>query len=119
METTVLELTPDLEMELVPKNYPYTKDKVPLGSYSAKLDFMLWSKSGLAINCFFTLMDLQGKISLSVYRKAADQHRYMAGQTEVRYLPFGAIVELAVEANEIGKPVLKDMTVKCSKQKCP
>ncbi|WP_431294148.1 hypothetical protein [Pedobacter sp. P26] len=112
METTVLELTPELEIELEPKNYPYTREDVPLGSYQAKLDFMLWSKSGLTINCFFTLPDLGKKISLPVYRKAANQGKYLAGEFEVRYLPFGTLLVLTVEANELGKPILAAMLIK-------
>lgn len=112
METTVLELTPELEIELEPKNYPFGKEDVPLGTYVAKLDFMLWSKSGLTINCFFSLVDSCKKISLSVYRKASNQGRYLAGEIEVRYLPFGTLLELKVEANELGKPVLTDMVIK-------
>jgi len=112
METTVLELTPELEMELEPKNYPYGKGDVPQGTYTAKLEFMLWSKSGLTINCFFTLLDSHKKISLSVYRKAANQGRYLAGDVQVRYLPFGTLLELTVEENELGKPVLTNMFIK-------
>ena len=33
----------------------------------------------------------------------------MAGETEVRYLPFGTELMLTVEANELGKPPLTDM----------
>ncbi|QDW24322.1 hypothetical protein FFJ24_005585 [Pedobacter sp. KBS0701] len=68
METTVLEFFPALEAGFDPKNYSYDKKEIPLGSYLAILDFMLWSKSGLTINCFFTLVDSHKKITLSVYR---------------------------------------------------
>lgn len=103
---------PALEAGFDPKNYSYAKEDITPGTYSAKLDFMLWSKSGLTINCFFTLSDSGKQISLSVYRKAANQGRYLAGEIEVRYLPFGTLLELTVEANELGKPVLSDMIIK-------
>jgi len=111
METTVLEFFPALEAGYDHKNYSYEKGGVPLGTYSAKLDFMLWSKSVLTINCFFTLVDSHKKITLSVYRKAANQGRYMAGETEVRYLPFGTELLLTVEANELGKPFLTAIVI--------
>ena len=111
METTVLDFFPALEAGFDPKNYSYDKADIPLGSYRATLDFMLWSKSGLTINCFFTLTGSGKKISLSVFRKAANQERYFAGETEVRYLAFGCLVELTVESNELVKPVLVDLTV--------
>lgn len=83
METTVLEFFPALEAGYDPKNYSYAKEQVLTGTYAANLDFMLWSKSGLTINCFFTLPDSDKKIALSVYRKTANQGRYMAGETKV------------------------------------
>ena len=112
METTVLNFFPALEAGFDPKNYSYAKGDIPLGTYAAKLDFMLWSKSGLTINCFFTLEDSGKMISLSVYKKTVNQGRYLAGETEVRYLPFGTLLELTVEANELGKAVLSDMVIK-------
>lgn len=112
METTVMNFFPALEAGFDPNNYSYAKEDIALGIYSAKLDFMLWSKSGLTINCFFSLPDSGKKISLSVYRKAANQGRYLAGEIEVRYLPFGTLLELTVETNELGKPVLSDMIIK-------
>lgn len=102
---------PALEAGFDLKNYSYAKEDITLGTYAAKLDFMLWSKSGLTINCFFTLPDSGKKISLSVYRKASHQGRYLAGEIEVRYLEFGTLLELTVEANELGKPVLSDMII--------
>lgn len=109
METTVLEFFAGLEAGHEPKNYLYAKTDIPIGAFAATLDFMLWSKSGLTVNCFFTLTDSGKKITLSVYRKSANQDRYMAGQTEVRYLPFGTEVELIIEANELDKRLLVDM----------
>ena len=37
---------------------------------------------------------------------------YMAGETEVRYLPFGSELVLTVKANELGKPLLADMVTR-------
>ncbi|SES23346.1 hypothetical protein SAMN04488023_14610 [Pedobacter rhizosphaerae] len=103
---------PALDAGYEPKDYAYAKADIPIGTFVATLDFMLWSKSGLTVNCFFTLTDSGKKVTLSVYRKAANQDRYMAGGTEVRYLPFGTSVELTIEANELGKPLLVDMVIR-------
>ncbi len=100
---------PALEAGYEPKDYAYAKADIPIGTFAATLDFMLWSKSGLTVNCFFSLNDLGTKITLAVYRKAANQDRYMAGEIEVRYLPFRTQVELTIASNELGKPLLVDM----------
>lgn len=110
-DTTVMEFFPALEAGYEPKNYSYYKEDVPLGSYKAKLDFMLWSKTYMAVNCFFTIVKSQKKISLSVYKKPGEDGLYLAGELEVRFVPFDAILHLTVDANQNGKPVLVDAFV--------
>src|SRR5687768_10877641 len=110
-ETTVLEFFPALEAGYEPKNYSYYKEDVPLGNYKATLDFMLWSKSYMAVNCFFTIDGSLKKISLSVYKKPGGEGVYLAGETEVRFVPFGSVMTLTVEANQNGKPILVDAVV--------
>ncbi|MBB6271898.1 hypothetical protein HDF26_002355 [Pedobacter cryoconitis] len=105
-ETTVLEFFPALEAGYEPKNYSYYKEDVPLGNYKAKLDFMLWSKTYMAVNCFFTIIKSGKKISLSVYKKPGEDGLYLAGELEVRYVPFGSTLKLVVDANQNGKPIL-------------
>lgn len=102
---------PALEAGYEPKNYSFYKEHVPIGNYTAKLDFMLWSKTFMAINCFFTIKDSGKKISLSVYKKAGVDDLYLAGGTEIRFVPFGSTLYLSVESNLNGKPVLKDAVV--------
>lgn len=106
-----MEFFPALEAGYEPKNYSFFKEDVPVGSYVAKLDFMLWSKTYMAINCFFTIPGSLKKISLSVYKKPGEEGLFLAGETEIRYIPFGSMVCLVVEANQSGKPVLKEATV--------
>lgn len=110
-ETTVMGFFPALEAGYEPKNYSFYKEDVPTGNYLAKLDFMLWSKTFMAINCFFTIKDSGKKISLSVYKKAGEDDLYLAGETEIRFVSFGTFMHLTVESNQNGKPVLKDAVV--------
>lgn len=110
-ETTVLGFFPALEAGYEPKNYSFYKEDVPNGNYLAKLDFMLWSKTFMAINCFFTMKDSGQKISLSVYKKAGIDDLYLAGETEIRFVSFGTMCLLTVESNQNSKPVLKDVVV--------
>lgn len=110
-ETTVMGFFPALEAGYEPKNYSFYKQEVPIGNYLAKLDFMLWSKTFMAINCFFTIKDGGKKISLSVYKKAGVDDLYLAGDTEIRFVSFGTMLLLSVESNQNGKPVLKDAIV--------
>jgi hypothetical protein len=42
-------------------------DKIPLGVFDAKLDFKIWSKRIIAINCYFIRIDTEERFVVTVY----------------------------------------------------
>lgn len=50
-----------------PKLYSYQADKIPMGSFQAILDFKVWSKRIIAINCYFTKLHSGEKFIITVY----------------------------------------------------
>lgn len=50
-----------------PRLYGYDPQQIPLGQFSATLDFKTWSKRIIAINCYFTKMDSKEKFVVTVY----------------------------------------------------
>ncbi|MBE9599931.1 hypothetical protein [Pedobacter sp. MC2016-24] len=105
--TNVLQFNAALDAGLEPRNYTYKKEEVPLGNYDARLDFMIWSKNGNAINCFFTVFPSGQLISLSVYKNAEDD--FLLGNLAVGRLSFGTVFYLNVEQNFKGYPRLVSM----------
>jgi hypothetical protein len=101
-ETTVLGFYPALEAGYEPRNYSWLTEEVPVGEYEAKLDFMIWSKKQVAINCYLTIPNSGQHIRLTAYRNKAED--YMAGATTVRFLPFGSVLLVTVELNGSGNP---------------
>ena len=57
-----------LERGFEPRNYPYSADQVPAGSIQARLDFKIWSKKAIGINCYFTAVVTGQKFQLTVFR---------------------------------------------------
>lgn len=47
--------------------YGYTGEAVPLGVIDAMLDFKIWAKNVMGINCYFTDVITQKKFQLTVY----------------------------------------------------
>ena len=101
-ETTVLGFYPALEAGYEPSNYSWVTEDVPVGEYEAKLDFMIWSKKQIAINCYLTTVVSGRHIRLTAYRNKAED--YMAGGVAVRFLQFGSVLLVAVDLNGSGNP---------------
>lgn len=47
----------------------YSYSEVPLGAYEATLDFKIWAKKIMGINCYFTQSNTGKKFQLTVYCK--------------------------------------------------
>lgn len=105
--TNVLQFNTALDAGFEPRNYTYKKEEVPLGNYDARLDFIIWSKNGNAINCFFTVFPSGQLISLSVYKN--DEDDFLLGNLTVGSLTFGSVFHLNVEQNFKGYPRLVSM----------
>lgn len=83
MASNVLSWKSAVGQNLNPSLYSFLFDDVPLGEYLAKLDFKIWAKKVMAINCYFTLLDSEKKIQLTVYCNEAGTYR--AGNSEVNF----------------------------------
>lgn len=58
-----------LDAGFEPRNYPYAVAEIEEGDYRCRLDFKVWSKKVMAINCYFTVLCSDKKIQLTVYRR--------------------------------------------------
>lgn len=91
-----------LEAGCEPRNYSWLTEDIPIGDYEVRLDFMIWSKKQVAVDCYFTTIDDDKQIRLTAYRNKSPD--YMAGETTVRHLPFGSILLVTVGLNGAGNP---------------
>jgi len=110
--TTVLSYNTAVIAGYEPRNYSWNKAVIPTGGYIVCLDFMIWSKKQMAINCYFTVKDSGTKITLSAYRNRYTQHKYLAGKTEMRFISFNTVMEINVQLNSMGNPSLQDAVLK-------
>ena len=78
----------------------YSYSDVPLGEYDAILDFKIWAKKVMAINCYFTQTDTGKKIQLTVYCNEAGI--YKPGKSEVNFAncEIGRTYRINVIANQ-------------------
>ncbi|MES2275903.1 MAG: hypothetical protein V4592_07770 [Bacteroidota bacterium] len=88
-----------------PKSYSYDKDQINIGAYHAILDFMIWSKTVPAIDCYLRVKQTGQRITLQVYRDSRQQFRLE--ETLIAQLPFGTVLAVVVERNSKQIPVLR------------
>jgi hypothetical protein len=83
----------------------YSYSDVPLGEYSAILDFKIWAKKVMAINCYFTQIDTEKKIQLTVYCNEAGI--YKPGSSDVNFAtcPINRMYRINVITNQKKKIV--------------
>jgi len=89
-----------------PQQYSYDPTLIPSDVFDARLDFKIWSKRILAINCYFTRITTGEQFVLSVYcNKQTGQ--YSIGSTlNFSSCPTDTIYRLNVDRKPTGKIAL-------------
>lgn len=98
--SNVLSWNQALEQGLNPRDYSYRKEDVPLGEYIASLDFKIWAKDATGVSCYFTKVDTDQKILLTVYR-THDTREYILDGVDFKECPTGKYL-ITVELNSKG-----------------
>jgi hypothetical protein len=91
-----------------PRLYVYDAETIPLGTLKASLDFKIWSKRILAINCYFTKIDTDERFVVTVYCNH-EMSRFQLSDSTVDFsrCPTGEIYRLQIIKNEKGKVLLE------------
>lgn len=109
MQTTVLNFYDAIAAGHEPREYTYLREAIPFGTYEIKLDFMIWSKQLAGINCYCTIKASDLKVILPVYRNAAEE--YLAGELDLRFVPFGIELKVTVEPRGAKGVIIKDAII--------
>ena len=87
-----------------PPDYPFQTAWVPLGEFTATLDFKIWAKKTMGISCFFTRQEDQTKFQLTVYRRRSDrQYMLESGDCNIDFSTCPASHSYFVEVAVNGK----------------
>lgn len=81
--SNILSWTQAITKGFEPRNYSYKKEDIPIGTYNANLDFMIWAKAASGVTCYFTITDTNQKVILTVYRDRATKE-YVLGNVDFR-----------------------------------
>lgn len=81
-----------------PTLYSYLYEDVPIGEYLAVLDFKIWAKKVMAINCYFTQVTTGKKFQLTAY--CNDQGVYKVGDVNFSMCPIKRTYSIVVNANQ-------------------
>ncbi|HEX8358355.1 MAG TPA: hypothetical protein VF610_13110 [Segetibacter sp.] len=108
MERNVYSFNVAITKGYEPRLYCYEPDKIPLGVSDARLDFKIWSKRIIAINCYFTRIDTDERLVVTVYCNH-ETSRFQLSHSTVDFsrCPTGEIYRLQIIKNEKGKVLLE------------
>jgi len=91
-----------------PRLYCYEPDKIPLGVFDARLDFKIWSKRIIAINCYFTRLDTEESFVVTVYcSHETSRFQLQFSTIDFSSCPTGEIYAVQVNKSEKGKVLLE------------
>jgi hypothetical protein len=91
-----------------PGLYPYASLEIANGEYRATLDFKVWAKMAMAINCYFTIAGTESRVQLTVYCKTRlGIYKLDDCPTDFTKCPAGRYYNITIDTNGRGLPVLK------------
>lgn len=87
-----------------PLDYIFDPEKILVGEYDAVLDFKIWSKRIIGINCYFTKLLTKEKIQLTVYGNK-NTGMYVVPGTAIDFTScaVGIVYHISVTKNSKGK----------------
>jgi hypothetical protein len=109
MQTTVLSFYNAIAAAHEPREYTYLREAIPFGTYEVTLDFMIWSKKQVGINCYCTISESKLKVILPVYRN--EDEVYQAGKLDMRFVAFRTKLLVTVEPRGERGVILKEAIV--------
>lgn len=106
MENNVLSWHKALAQGYQPGLYDF--QEVSVGRYLARLDFKIWAKKVMAINCYFTQTDTGRKIQLTVYCNESGHYRLGSCAIDFLQTETGRVYQITVLAFQKRKTLLVD-----------
>jgi hypothetical protein len=117
MERNVFSLRVALGKGYVPRLYTYDPEQIPLGEFTAALDFKTWSKRIIAINCYFTKRDTGHKFVVTVYcHHKTGRYEVPGSSVDFGQCPTGTVYSITLTKLLDGKiKLIKAETIPLSK----
>jgi len=108
MESNVLSWHVALDHGYEPRLYPYIANDIPVGEYTAMLDFKIWAKKAMAVCCYFTQINTDKKFQLTVFRRQKDKlYMLNEGDVDFKFCDINSQYSITVLLNDNGKIVFK------------
>jgi len=88
--------------------YAWQNEEIPVGKFSAVLDFKVWSKKVTGINCYFRIVDSGKLIRLTLFRMKDRSYRLDETGIDFLYCPAGDIYTIETTLNGKGNISFKN-----------
>ncbi len=91
-----------------PSLYTYSAADIPLGEYTAKLEFKIWAKKIMGISCYIVQEQTGKKFQLTIYRQpATKEYTLDSGGMSFDDSPVACIYQLKVTRNDKGRIIFE------------
>jgi hypothetical protein len=102
MKSNVLSWEAALKKVCNPGLYGYSPGNVPIGEILATLDFKIWAKKVIGINCYFTQSEDIKKFQLTVYCSRQEAYRIPGCGIDFFSCPVGSLYRLKISRHKTG-----------------
>lgn len=107
MENNVLSWTKALNMGFNPSAYPYQTSAIPIGEFTAVLDFKIWAKKVIAIACYFTLPDANVRFQVTIYHRTGIGYKIAKEGVDFTTCKTGKAYRITTAIRHTGKAFVK------------
>lgn len=102
MEINVLSFNQAIENGCEPREFSYSKNIVPKGTFKANLEFKIYAKKLVGITCYFSLELTGTQIALTVYRQKDRVYRIPGSDIDFKTCPIDELYEITIGENGKG-----------------
>lgn len=108
MESNVLSWNVALDKGYEPRLSPYTANHIPVGEYTALLNFKIWAKKAMAVCCYFIQITTDKKFQLTIFRRQKDKlYMLNEGDGDFKFCDVNSLYSISLFLNDKGKVVFK------------
>lgn len=75
MKNNVLSWRQAFDEGLNPSIYPYKSDQVPIGEITVVLDFKIWAKKVIGIDCYFSVPEGTNRFRITIFYSSSNGYR--------------------------------------------
>lgn len=109
MKNKVLSWRQALDKGLNPSAYPYKSDQVPIGEITVKLDFKIWAKKVMGIDCYFSAAEGTNCFRITIFYSSSNGYRTDKDGVDFSCCETGKLYRIITAVRKTGNVFIKSV----------